>query len=511
MRLRLAASGLLSALMLHLALPGGGSPWLGWGALLLPLLAFDRLHPTARQSGRWLALPMGLLFGILEFRWMRAMVPASDVTIPWIMIPAVIVWTFYITLYFWLFFRGMAWLRDRVGHATLWAAPPVWVLLEWIRSSGVFAFSWINLSQTQAAPGGTLAPAGWIGGLGMSFLMVFIQVGFVRGADIRGRDGRLARGLLAAGLIALALSHIPATGPGERPLRVAAAQGNIRLEDKWERSYRDENLRIFTELTARAAAEGAELVVWPETAVPVNILYNRSIEERLRNIARETGTHILTGIQALAPNESGYSYRNALVLLSPTGAMEGIYSKVHLLPFGEYIPFARWLMPGVEIDLGQADFTPGRGERVFVGEGFRLAGFICYEMGFAGDATRAARRGAQLLVNPTNDGWFAHPLALELHAALSPMRAAETGLPVLRCANAGITEIVDGRGRVLGRLPENTRDVLVADLMLPAGPSFYARTGHWLPLLLGLLYSAIWLGLSLRASSGARSSSQRRS
>ncbi|MBC8365773.1 hypothetical protein H8E52_00035, partial [bacterium] len=164
MRLRLLAAGLLSALMFHLALPGGGSPWLGWGVLLLPLIALDRLGAPAKAIGRYMALPMGLLFGVLEYRWMRELVPASDVTIPWIMIPAVIVWTFYITLYFWLFFRGMALLRDRLGHAAIWAAPALWVLLEWIRSSGVFAFSWMNLSQTQAAPGGTLAPAGWIGG-----------------------------------------------------------------------------------------------------------------------------------------------------------------------------------------------------------------------------------------------------------------------------------------------------------------------------------------------------------
>jgi apolipoprotein N-acyltransferase len=508
MRLRLLAAGLLSAIMFHLALPGGGSPWLGWGVLLLPLIAFDRLGAPAKAIGRYMALPMGLLFGVLEYRWMRELVPASDVTIPWIMIPAVIVWTFYITMYFWLFFRGMALLRDRLGHAAIWAAPILWILLEWIRSSGVFAFSWMNLSQTQAAPGGTLAPAGWIGGIGMSFLMVFIQVAAVRGADLKGRDGGMARGLLAAACLLLLLTHIPSGKEGSQLLRVAAAQGNIRLEDKWERSYRNENLRIFRELTERAAEQGADLVVWPETAVPVNILWNRGVDEKLRDIARDTQTHILTGFQALAPADHGYHYSNALGLLSPNGALEGVYRKVHLLPFGEYIPFARWLVPGVNIDLGQANFRPGGGERTFEGDGFRIAGFICYEMGFAGDATRAARAGANLLANPTNDGWFEHKIALELHAALAPMRAAETGLPVVRCGNSGITEIIDTRGRVLDRLPMYTRDLLVADIMLPTRPSLYARTGHWLPLLLGILYSALWLGLSMRAKSGASNSAQ---
>jgi len=510
MRLRLAAAGLLSAIMFHLALPAGGSPWLGWGVLLLPLLAFDRLDVPAEALGRWLALPMGLLFGLLEFRWMHALVPASDLTLPWIMIPATLVWILYITLYFWLFFRGMGWLRGRMGRSAIWAAPPLWVLLEWVRSSGIFAFSWINLSQTQAAQGGTLTPAGWIGGLGMSFLMVFLQVSAVRGADRRAPDGPLARRLFAAACLLLLAMQIPATGPGDRPVRVAAAQGNVRLEDKWERDYRDENLRIFRELTERAAAEGAQLVVWPETAIPVNLLYDRNMEERLRKIARETGLSILTGLQSLEPTGQGYRYGNALALISSNGGIEGLYRKVHLLPFGEYIPFARWLVPGLKIDLGQADFKPGPGERVFEAEGFGLAGFICYEMGFAGDTSRAARRGARLLANPTNDGWFDDPIALELHAALSPMRAAETGLPVIRCGNSGITEILDGRGRVIGRLPMGKRDLLTVDLVLPTRPSFYARTGGWLPVSLGWLYSALWLAMALRAKSGGRSSPQRR-
>jgi len=497
MRKRLLASGLIAALMMVLAMPGGGLPWLGWGVLILPLLAFDRLGAPAKALGRWLALPMGLLFGILEFRWMRALVPASDVTLPWIMIPAVIVWTFYLTLYFWLFFRGLAWLRDRLGRSAIWAAPPLWTLLEWVRSSGIFAFSWINLSQTQAVPGGNLAAAGWIGGLGLSFLMVFLQTAAVRGIDPKGGDRRMARVLLGAGLAALALAQIPAASAGIRPLRVAAAQGNVRLEDKWEHSYRQENLRIFSELTADAASRGARLVLWPETALPVNILYDRDMEEALRGVALETGVSVFTGFQTLEPAEDGYRYRNAMGLVGPEGALEGVASKVHLLPFGEYIPFARWLVPGVKIDLGQADFAPGAGTRVFQGEGFRTAGFICYEMGFAGDAARAARDGAQILLNPTNDGWFAHPLALELHAALSPMRAAETGLPVLRCANSGISMVVDGTGGVIARLPRDQRDNLVADVMLPERPSFYARTGAWLPLGLWVVYSLLWLGRTL--------------
>jgi apolipoprotein N-acyltransferase len=119
-------------------------------------------------------------------------------------------------------------------------------------------------------------------------------------------------------------------------------------------------------------------------------------------------------------------------------------------------------------------------------------------MGFASMVRDAAAQGAELLVNISNDGWFAHPIAMELHAALSPMRAAENGVPVLRCGNNGVTEILDARGRQLGRLPANERGLLIREIRVPARPSFYARCGAWS----GPLLAALYLLVALRVSAG---------
>ena len=119
-------------------------------------------------------------------------------------------------------------------------------------------------------------------------------------------------------------------------------------------------------------------------------------------------------------------------------------------------------------------------------------------MGFAASVREAAARGARLLVNITNDGWFEHPLAMELHAALSPMRAAENGLPVLRCGNSGVTELIDARGRRVARLPMLTEGILVEDLPQSDRPSFYARHGNWCSPLLWLLYGLLAAGFALR-------------
>ena len=436
-----------------------------------------------------------MLLAFLSLRWLPAIVPAADVTLPGIMWPALLAFSLYLSLYPWIFVRALLALRERAGPGAWLLAAPIWLLLEWIRGSGVLAFSWLHLSQSQAGPGGYLAPASWIGGLGLGFLMVLVQAAvaaaFWGERPLRGFAARVA----GSACLLLALLAVPSHREGEATLKVAAVQGNVSLDDKWEPRYRMENLRVMRELSQEAVAQGAELLVWPETAFPVNLLYDRQAEQALRRAAGDLGIEIVTGYQGLAPSGTGdYLYRNAAGLLSPNGALEGMYSKEHLLPFGEFIPWAGLLAPGLDINLGQSNFTPGRGIRVFQSRQVPLAVFICYEMGYAASVRDAAAAGARLLLNITNDGWFEHPIAMELHAALSPMRAAENGLPVLRCGNSGITLICDARGRVVGRLPANRRESLVREIRIPEQPSFYARHGAWSGSLLLAAYGLAALG-----------------
>ncbi len=510
MRLRLLAAGLLTALLYHFALPRYGLPWLGWIALLPLLLAVERSPLPAAQTARWLGLPFGLLFGLLGFRWLIRLSPAADMTVPWLLWPGLLLWVLYLTLYPWLFLRLLAALRVRSERA-LWLAPALWTALEWLRGSGLLAFSWIHLAQTQAAPGGYLAPAGWVGGLGLGFLMVLAQAGAAGLLAGRARGPRRAGGLaLGAALALLALGALPSHRERPETVRVAALQGNVALADKWEAHFRMENLRIYRELGEQAVAQGAELLVWPETAFPVSLFYDRQAERALRQTALALDADLITGFQGLSPlGTGGYAYRNAALLVTAGGAFEGGYSKVKLLPFGERIPLVELLVPGLDINLGQANFTPGPGPRVLAGGPLAAAVFICYEMGFAGSVRRAADEGAELLVNISNDGWFADPLAMELHAALSPLRAAENGVPVLRAGNNGVTEILDARGRRLGRLAVDTRGVLVAAVHPPARASFYARHGGWtLPLAWLAYFVVAALASWPKGAAGAASAAQ---
>ncbi|MDP6419378.1 MAG: apolipoprotein N-acyltransferase [Candidatus Krumholzibacteria bacterium] len=498
MRLRLLGLGFLSALFYHLALPPGPAPWLGWFVLIPLLAAFEFLRPATRQTLRWLALPFGLLWGTLSFFWILRPLPSSD--IPAAMMPAalLILVLFMTTIYALAFLWILTWLRDRRGSHTLWIAPLLWVLLEWVRGSGVFAFSWIHLSQTQTTEGGFLAPAGWVGGLGLSFLMVFFQVSL-----IKSLREKAARWILLAFLLLLLIFRVPTHQDSERTVKLAALQGNVPLELKWKREFRHENFRIFTELHREAAEAGAELTLWPETAIPIPVLWPsyQAHELQLREIARNSGVPIVTGVQGMEYDDKGaLSYRNSMLLLGREGSFENIYSKARLLPFGESTAFLDPVLGGFHLDFGQADFKPGGGERVFEWEGLTFSPFICYEMGLSSLTTLSVRRGARLLLNSTNDGWFEGRQLLALHAALSPMRAAESGVPVLRCSNAGITMLLDSRGKRVVELPVGERAVLIAEVAIPSRPSLYARTGAWLPQLLGVLYLLGFLLVLARTS-----------
>jgi apolipoprotein N-acyltransferase len=499
MRLKLFSAGIVSAILYHMSLPPSLLPALGWVALLPFLYALESTRSTGPRAGYFLALPFGLLLSLLTFRWMLSLNEAADLTIPGIMVPAVLLWGLYLSLYPLIFVRLLIFFRRYLGGMTFLLAPVLWTLLEWVRGSGVIAFSWIHLSQSQAGHGGYLAPAGWVGGLGLGFLMVLVQSSLV--ALLLAKQGGRRTPLIAlvSTLLLCLLAIIPGHRETGKTIRVAAIQSNISLQDKWESHYRMENLRLHRELSLEARDEGAELLVWPETAFPVSLVWDRHANVVLRETAMDLEAEIVTGFQGLGPDPGGgYIFYNAAGLLSATGALEGIYSKVHLLPFGERIPLADLLAPGLEIDLGQSNFTPGQGVRVFQSEKIPLSVFICYEMGFAGTVRRSAKQGARLLVNITNDGWFEHPLAMELHAALSAMRAAENGLPVIRSGNSGISMILDPRGREIGRLPRQIRAKLVADIPVVSRPSFYARHGHWSsPMLLGL-YCLLPAGIIVR-------------
>jgi apolipoprotein N-acyltransferase len=263
---------------------------------------------------------------------------------------------------------------------------------------------------------------------------------------------------------------------------VGLVQGGIRQEDKWLPENAWANVGRHIQLTERAAAQGARLVIWPESAVPFLFDEEPALAELLRATVRRHGIYLFFGNDDREPQPEGRRlvYVGAK-LLDPSGAVTMRYRKIHLVPFGEYVPLQPVFTLGgrfaAKMVQEVSDFSPGTEAATGSVDGHTLGGFICYEAIFPSLARRFVQGGAELLVNVTNDAWYGTTSAPYQHLAMAAFRAVENRRYLVRAANTGITAVIDPRGRVLDptRLYDTT--LLVRDVPLVAEPTFYARYG----------------------------------
>ena len=256
-------------------------------------------------------------------------------------------------------------------------------------------------------------------------------------------------------------------------------QGNIAQEDKWRDS---EARRIFTTyvaMTRDVVRRGAQYVIWPESSTPFTFEGDPAGEKAMRDLAIEVGVPILFGSDQVASGETGSHY-NAAFQLAPDGRTVAVYRKIHLVPFGEYVPLAEWLTvfpPLVQTLAGFAPFTPGEA-MVMLPFGPHLASTaICYEVVYPSLVREAVNGGSQLLTTITNDAWYGRSSAPFQHFAMASMRAIEHGRYLARAANTGISGVIDPYGRVVARSELFEQVGLVEDVRLLTGRTLYTAIG----------------------------------
>ena len=357
--------------------------------------------------------------------------------------------------------------------------PAGWVLGEWVRGWIFTGFPWLNIGASQIS--GPLA--GYLpllGEYGVSWLTGLVAGLLVTVIVSRRRiPGASLLVLIVAG--GYGLDQVVWTTPRGEPLRVALVQGNIPQEDKWAPEYLTDTLLLYAELTA---ATEADLVVWPETAIPafyhqVEDSYIPYLEEQLA----ETGKTLLTGVPVLDRDE--WEYYNSIITL---GGERGFYNKQHLVAFGEYLPL-RWLI-GDTLDalaVPNADFTAGRASQPLLqAAGYPVGASICFEVAFA-RVIRDTLPEAAWLVNVSNDGWFGRSLAPFQHLELAQVRAKETGRAVLRAVNTGISAIINPDGSIQSKSPQFVQTVLQGEIVPRTGATPYVRFGDWPVIVIALL------------------------
>ena len=396
-------------------------------------------------------------------------------------------------------------LVARLGLRALWLAPAVWVATEYGRLAIFGGFPWVLLGYSQVSVLPVAQLASLTGVFGLSALLALTATALVWPIVWSGR-GRLAAPAAAAAIVvAIAAWGQARVAGGERvtagrPLRVGLVQGNVAQGMKWDPARAGEIFARHVRLTEQVVAAGARLVLWPESATPFYFEHGAE-SERLRDLARQRGVHLLIGSDQWEPATPPRIY-NAAFLVAPSGATAGVYRKVHLVPFGEYVPAQRLLFFAKPLVEAVSDFSPGdRVNTLPLGDA-RLSVAICYEVVYPALIREGVRNGSALLTTITNDAWFGRSSAPSQHFAMAAMRAVEQGKYLVRAANTGISGVVDPYGRELLASPLFVEGAWTADVRLIEAPTFYAQTGEWI----------VWasLGLTLLALGATITKARRR-
>ncbi|MCX5687018.1 MAG: apolipoprotein N-acyltransferase [Candidatus Omnitrophica bacterium] len=487
---------LTSSLFLVLSFPNFNYEFLAWIALVPLFFAIDNQKPFKAFVLSYLC---GLLFFLGTVYWL------IHVTLPGMIIVAL-----YLALYFGFFGALCSYFlrttqnaqRTTSHYFTLIAIPSTWVALELARSRFLTGFGWNLLAHSQSYTLPVIQIADITGVYGVSFLIVMVNAGiFLTVKNLRKKNYSLAYLTVAIFIVYISVAYGTYrlknifTGEG---LRVAVIQGNIPQVKKWDVNFRGDILSKYEKLTREAAREKVDLVIWPETSVPGFLETERDLFERIRNLTREIKTPLLVGAprEGRGPKEA---YYNSTYLFGDDGRLLDRYDKIHLVPFGEYVP-AKDIFSFVENFAPSpiGDFTAGNNYTVFKfsiernTENYKLkwklirkvkfSTLVCFEDIFPDLAREFVRRGAEVLVNMTNDAWFGRSSAAYQHAQSSVFRAVENRVNVVRAANTGLSCFIDQKGRITAAVgpPGNeifTDGYKIHDLVLTKTRTFYTVYG----------------------------------
>ena len=344
-------------------------------------------------------------------------------------------------------------LVARLGPGALLVSPLVWVTTELGRTYIITGFPWVLLGYSQVTVLPVAQLASVFGVYGLSALVAGVSAAAALAAlgTDRKRFVPLATSVIAVVLVAvwggLRLNASSLTASGET-LRVGILQGNVDQAEKWDPARATGIFGDYLQKTQTAISQGAQLVVWPEASTPYTFEDDVQATEQLRSIVQRSGVPLLLGSNQVERGPAT-RYYNSAFLLSADGRTAGVYRKMHLVPFGEYVPLKKILFFAAPLTEEVADFSPGETGALLPLNGHPLNVAICYEIVYPALVRAFAVHGSELLVTITNDAWFGRTSAPYQHFEQASMRAIENGRYLVRAANTGISGVVDPYGRVL--------------------------------------------------------------
>lgn len=472
-------SGLCVATAILITLSFPSMSWwpLAWVSLVPFLIALEGRTP-------WQGFRIGFLCGCLTFTgtlyWLFHITEWFSV----VAAIGVVCLFLYLALYYAVFGMYVTCTSTWTPLKRLIVIPSVWVVLEWVRGFLFTGFDWISLGHSQAPNLVSIQIADVVGVSGISYVICMTNV-FI--SQIRRWPQRLlCRTVYVTVMVMIMVGHalygwIQLSRPvSKQVLTVGVVQGNIEQEMKWAEFAWPMIMQAYRNFTMDVARQDPDLIIWPETSFPGILGEDDALFDQVEQLVRTVQRPMMLG----AIERRGEDYHNTVLYMHTDGRIGQQYDKIHLVPFGEFLPGRKWIGPLADF-VPISDFT--RGERWTVFEADGIAPFsvlICFEDTVSRMARPFVKAGAQWLLNMTNDAWFKDSKAADLHLTSSIFRAVENRRSLVRSANTGISSVIDPFGRRLNevRTADGRRvdvdGIFIQDVPLHTEISFYTRFGN---------------------------------
>jgi apolipoprotein N-acyltransferase len=478
---------LLSGFMLTASFPPSPFSFLAWVALVPLLKSLDNATPSS-------ALRLGFLAGFAHsmtlIYWVIIVMGHYGGLPLTVSVSILILFSLYLSIYPALFAWGYALMgRSFLGS---FKAAALWVALEYVRANILTGFPWCLLGHTQYLNLDVIQVADLVGAYGISFVIVLSNT-LICGLLL---EHNFRRWKLETPLVLLALALTLGYGhyrmwdcrTSRETLKVAIVQGNIDQSIKWNPAYQEKTIQIYRNLTLKSRPFGPDLVVWPETAVPLFFQDGEPLARAVLQTARDVGADMIFGSPAYRREKGSVSFFNRAYLISPNAEVLGSYDKVHLVPFGEYVPMKRFLPFVQRLVVSAGDFLPGHRVAPLKFPKADAGILICFESIFPELARGMTRNGATLLVNLTNDAWYGMSSAPFQHFSMAVFRAVENRRPLVRAANTGISAFILPSGKIVEQSDLFTEALLTEKIPLPvSGLTLYTRYGDFFAIALTIL------------------------
>ncbi|RMD86200.1 MAG: apolipoprotein N-acyltransferase [Calditrichaeota bacterium] len=488
-----------TAILFSLAFPPFKYGFLAYWALV-PF--FYLLEGKNLKSSFYWGYVTGLLISLGTIYW-----------ISFVTLPGAIATLLIHPLYFSLYAMLHSFVRERLKERYVLAIPFIWTGIEYLKSLGELGFPWVSLGYTQSHYIYLIQYASYTSVFGVTFWVVMINVLIY--LILKNIENRRKVVIYLSTILVLIITPwvygklvVPEEKNFEDALTVGLIQGNIDPFMKWKKENIEMSFAKYDRLSREAAKYHPDLLIWPETATPTYLLHNRQNFMRVKNLVQELNIPLVTGTpDYIFITRNEYKTFNSAVLITPGSSFIPKYDKMHLVPFGERVPYED-AIPFFKdfiqsLEMGEGNFSPGKKIVLFPlkqihpatnhefnqNTGFertiQLATVICFESIFPDLVQKFVAKGAQLLIVITNDGWFGRAHfpwwlngGLYQHARMSVFRAIENRISIARCANTGVSMFIDPYGRVLKQSAIFKDEYLVAPVTLRSTSTFFTRNGN---------------------------------